>query len=73
MPRASRTARLTMPLLAASLLAGGGLSALTLGQGSAEAAAGTGRADAAAKPSNDFNGDGYADLVVGAPGGTVSG
>ncbi|GGV71499.1 hypothetical protein GCM10010277_83460 [Streptomyces longisporoflavus] len=73
MPRASRTNRLTMPLLAASLLVGGGLSSFTLGQGSAEAAAGAARADVAAKPSDDFNGDGYGDLVVGAPGGTVSG
>ncbi|MEU1022662.1 hypothetical protein ABZ383_25110 [Streptomyces sp. NPDC005900] len=74
MSRARRTARLTMPVIAASLLVGGGLSALTLGQGSAEAAAGgAGGAHVAAKPSDDFNGDGYGDLVVGAPGGTVSG
>lgn len=76
MPRASRTVRLTMPLIAASLLVGGGLSALALGQGSARAAtpaAETGRAGAAAKATDDFNGDGYGDLVVGAPGGTVSG
>ncbi|AZM51964.1 hypothetical protein DMA15_04620 [Streptomyces sp. WAC 01529] len=73
MPRSSRTVRLTLPLVAASLLVGGGLSALALGQGSAGAAAGAGRADVAAKPSDDFNGDGYADLVVGASSGTVSG
>lgn len=73
MPRASRTVRLTMPLLAASLLVVGGLCALTLGQGSAEATVGAARADKSAAPSDDFNGDGYADLVVGAPGGTISG
>ncbi|CAM5488608.1 VCBS repeat-containing protein OS=Streptomyces alboniger OX=132473 GN=CP975_04575 PE=4 SV=1 [Streptomyces alboniger] len=68
MSRARRTARLTMPLIAASLLVGGGLSALALGQGTARAATPAAAADAA----DDFNGDGYADLVVGAPGGTVS-
>ncbi|MBW5422794.1 hypothetical protein GKQ77_14690 [Streptomyces sp. BG9H] len=73
MPRSSRTVRLTLPLVAASLLVGGGLSALALGQGSAEATAGAGRADVAAEPSDDFNGDGYGDLVVGASDGTVSG
>ncbi|MEW2392596.1 FG-GAP-like repeat-containing protein [Streptomyces venezuelae] len=56
----------TMPLIAASLLVGSGLAALTLGQGSA-------RADSAVRATDDFNGDGFADLVVGAPGGTVSG
>ncbi|MFC8124158.1 hypothetical protein [Streptomyces sp. NPDC057302] len=63
--------------MAASLLVGSGLSALSLGAGSAQAAtpaADTGRASAAAaKATDDLNGDGYADLVVGAPGGTVSG
>ncbi|MEU7647810.1 FG-GAP-like repeat-containing protein [Streptomyces huasconensis] len=79
MSRARRTARLTMPVIAASLLVGGGLSALTLGQGTARAAApaadapAPGRAGVAAKTTDDFNGDGYGDLVVGAPGGTVSG
>ncbi|WP_030776720.1 FG-GAP-like repeat-containing protein [Streptomyces sp. NRRL S-920] len=79
MPRSSRTVRLTMPLIAASLLVGGGLSALTLGQASARAAApatspaASGRVGDAAKATDDFNGDGYGDLVVGAPGGTVSG
>ncbi|MGA4847478.1 hypothetical protein ACOBQB_14885 [Streptomyces sp. G5(2025)] len=76
MSRARRTVRLTMPVIAASLLVGGGLSALTLGQGTARAAApaaDAGRAGAAAKTTDDFNGDGYGDLAVGAPGGTVSG
>ncbi|WP_399922344.1 hypothetical protein [Streptomyces kanamyceticus] len=76
MSRVRRTARLTMPVIAASLLVGGGLTALTLGQGTARAAApaaDAGRAGAAAKATDDFNGDGYGDLVVGAPGGTVSG
>ncbi|MEU6124715.1 hypothetical protein [Streptomyces sp. NPDC047123] len=67
MPLSSRRVRLTLPLIAASLLAGGGLSALTLGQGTAHAA------PPAAGAADDVNGDGYADLVVGAPGGTVSG
>lgn len=69
MSRASRTTRLTLPLAAASLLVGSGLSALALGQGSAQAATPA----AAAKVTDDFDGDGYADLVVGAPGATVSG
>ncbi|MER5252472.1 MULTISPECIES: FG-GAP-like repeat-containing protein [unclassified Streptomyces] len=77
MSRASRSARRTLPLMAASLLVGSGLSALAIGAGSAQAAtpaADAGRASAAAeKATDDFNGDGYADLVVGAPGGTVSG
>ncbi|MEV7196084.1 hypothetical protein AB0N81_30420 [Streptomyces sp. NPDC093510] len=76
MPLADRRVRRTMPLIAASLLVGSGLTAWTLGQGTAHAAArdaGAGRAGVAAKPTDDFNGDGYADLVVGAPGGTVSG
>lgn len=55
--------------MAASLLVVSGLSALALGQGSAQAA--TPVADS--KVTDDLNGDGYADLVVGAPGGTVSG
>ncbi|KUL61763.1 FG-GAP-like repeat-containing protein [Streptomyces sp. NRRL S-1521] len=75
MPRTSRTARLAMPLIAASLLVGGGLSALALGQGTARAAAPAADAGprAGVGAADDFNGDGYADLVVGAPGGTVSG
>ncbi|MFD6433369.1 FG-GAP repeat protein [Streptomyces venezuelae] len=56
----------TLPLIAASLLVGGGLADLTPGQGSA-------RADAAVRATDDFNGDGFADLVAGAPGGTASG
>ncbi|MFD9462141.1 FG-GAP-like repeat-containing protein [Streptomyces sp. NPDC060027] len=63
--RRSRSARLTAPLAAAALLAGGvGIWALT----GATAQAATGSADA----QDDFNGDGYADLVVGAPTATVS-
>ncbi|QEU96611.1 FG-GAP and VCBS repeat-containing protein [Streptomyces kanamyceticus] len=75
MSRALRSARLTTPLIAASLLAGG-LTIWSLGLDQARAAtpaADKGSAAAAAKASDDFNGDGYADLVVGAPGGTISG
>ncbi|MBO1333546.1 VCBS repeat-containing protein [Streptomyces sp. VRA16 Mangrove soil] len=60
--------RLTAPLVAAALV-GGGCAALSLAPGEAAAATATGKADRA----DDFNGDGYADLVSGAPGGTVSG
>ncbi|WP_030559104.1 FG-GAP-like repeat-containing protein [Streptomyces aureocirculatus] len=71
MTSASRRVRLTAPLIATFLLTGG-LTAWSLGQGQAEAA--TPAAEkAAAKAADDFNGDGHADLVVGAPGGTVSG
>ncbi|MEU6825996.1 FG-GAP-like repeat-containing protein [Streptomyces atriruber] len=66
MSLAGRRALGTLPLIAASLLVGSGLASLTLGQGSA-------RADSVVRATDDFNGDGYADLVVGAPGGTVSG
>ncbi|MFE9834918.1 hypothetical protein ACFYP4_07185 [Streptomyces sp. NPDC005551] len=63
--RRTRSARLTAPLAAVTLLAGGiGTWALT----GASAQAATGSAGAR----NDFNGDGYADLVVGAPAATVS-
>jgi len=63
--RRTRTARLTAPLAAVVLIAGGvGTWALT----GASAQAATGAADA----QDDFNGDGYADLVVGAPNATVS-
>ncbi|MEV0845948.1 FG-GAP-like repeat-containing protein [Streptomyces sp. NPDC049954] len=51
--------------LGAALLVAGGLSICTL----TPAQAAQGKAAAA----DDFNGDGYADLVIGAPGGTVSG
>ncbi|MFE9250203.1 FG-GAP-like repeat-containing protein [Streptomyces sp. NPDC007088] len=51
--------------LGAALLVAGGLSICTL----TPAQAAQGKAAAA----DDFNGDGYADLVVAAPGGTVSG
>ncbi|MFF5009738.1 FG-GAP and VCBS repeat-containing protein [Streptomyces phaeochromogenes] len=62
--RRTRTA-LTAPLAAAVLLAGGfGAMALTGGP----ALAATGSADA----QDDFNGDGYADLVVSAPDATIS-
>ncbi|MEV0221701.1 FG-GAP-like repeat-containing protein [Streptomyces sp. NPDC050704] len=63
--RRSRTARLTAPLAAAALLAGG-VGALALTGASAQAATGSANAQ------DDFNGDGYADLVVGAPNATVS-
>lgn len=56
--------------LAAALLVTGGLTAWSLTAGVASAApAAKGKAAAA----EDLNGDGYADLVTGAPGGTVSG
>ncbi|MET9566922.1 FG-GAP and VCBS repeat-containing protein [Streptomyces tauricus] len=62
--RRTRTA-LTAPLAAAVLLAGGfGAMALTGGP----ALAATGAADT----QDDFNGDGYADLVVSAPDATIS-
>lgn len=59
--------RIAAPL-AAAVLIGGGLTALSLAP-AAQAAPAAGKADRA----DDFNGDGYADLVTGAPGGTVSG
>ncbi|NEC13222.1 VCBS repeat-containing protein [Streptomyces sp. SID8014] len=65
--RRGRSGRATASL-AAALLAAGGLSAAALAPGTALA---DGRAGAAA--ADDFNGDGFADLVAGAPGGTVSG
>ncbi|GGO48163.1 FG-GAP-like repeat-containing protein [Streptomyces lasiicapitis] len=71
MSRASRRVRLTAPLFATFLLTGG-FTAWSLGQGQAEAAT-PAAPEAAAKATDDFNGDGYADLVAGAPGGTVSG
>ncbi|MGA4837906.1 hypothetical protein [Streptomyces sp. G45] len=71
MSRARRRARLTTPLIAMSLLTGG-LTIWSLGEGRAEAAAPT-AGKAATKAADDFNGDGYADLVVGAPAATVSG
>ncbi|MGW5883503.1 FG-GAP repeat protein, partial [Streptomyces koyangensis] len=54
--------------LAAALLVSGGLSAAALAPTTALAADGP-----AAAGADDFNGDGYADLVSGAPGATVSG
>ncbi|MEV0444724.1 FG-GAP-like repeat-containing protein [Streptomyces spectabilis] len=72
MSRARRRARLTTPLVAMSLLTGG-LTIWSLGQSPAEAAAPAAKKTAAAEATDDFNGDGYADLVVGAPGATVSG
>ncbi|WP_328491738.1 FG-GAP and VCBS repeat-containing protein [Streptomyces sp. NBC_00414] len=62
--RRTRTA-LTAPLAAAVLLAGG-FGAMALTGASAQAA--TASADA----QDDFNGDGYADLVVAAPDATIS-
>ncbi|MFF9899691.1 hypothetical protein [Streptomyces longispororuber] len=75
MSRARRRARLTTPLVAMSLLTGG-LTIWSLGQSPAEAAAPAAPAagrTATAGATDDFNGDGYADLVVSAPGATVSG
>ncbi|WP_413755825.1 FG-GAP-like repeat-containing protein [Streptomyces sp. MMBL 11-3] len=71
MPRAHRRTRtvLTAPLAAAVLLAGG-FGAMALTGAPAQAAPVTaGSADA----QDDFNGDGYADLVVSAPNATISG
>ncbi|QPP08130.1 hypothetical protein G4Z16_18925 [Streptomyces bathyalis] len=65
--RGGRAARAAVPL-AAALLAAGGLSAWTLTPEEAHAAP----AEAAA-PADDLNGDGFADLVSSAPGGTISG
>ncbi|SCK06353.1 FG-GAP-like repeat-containing protein [Streptomyces sp. WMMB 322] len=65
--RGRRAARAAAPL-AAALLAAGGLTAWTLTPGEAHAAPAE-----AASPAEDLNGDGHADLVTGAPGGTVSG
>lgn len=59
-------ARAAAPL-AAALLVSGGLTAVSLTPGVAHAAGGR------AAPAEDFNGDGYADLVTAAPGATVSG
>ncbi|MEU5022707.1 FG-GAP-like repeat-containing protein [Streptomyces milbemycinicus] len=63
--RRIRTARLGAPLATAVLLAGG-LSAWALTGASAQAA------PASVEVQDDFNGDGYADLVIGAPNATVS-
>jgi hypothetical protein len=65
--RNATTARLTAPLAAAALLAGG-VGTWTLTTASAGAAE-----TAEVEVQDDFNGDGYADLVVGAPNATVSG
>ncbi|MFD7712009.1 FG-GAP-like repeat-containing protein [Streptomyces sp. NPDC059786] len=72
--RSNRSARLTAPLAAAMLVAGG-LGSLALTAATAQAATpSTARTAAAgsADARDDFNGDGYADLVVGAPDATVS-
>ncbi|OON82693.1 FG-GAP-like repeat-containing protein [Streptomyces tsukubensis] len=53
--------------LAAALLVTGGLTILSLTPQEAHAAEGK------AASADDFNGDGYGDLVSGAPGGTISG
>ncbi|MGY0485589.1 FG-GAP-like repeat-containing protein [Streptomyces sp. WG-D5] len=52
--------------MAAAALVAGGLTAVSLAPAQAATAAGK------AAPADDFNGDGYADLVTAAPGGTVS-
>lgn len=53
--------------LAAAVLVAGGLTIWSFAPGEASAAEGKAAAE------DDFNGDGFADLVSGAPGGTVSG
>lgn len=65
--RKGRKARVVVPL-AAVVLAAGGLTAWSAGAQEAHAAPAK-----AADPAEDVNGDGYADLVTAAPGGTVSG
>ncbi|MFG2434289.1 FG-GAP-like repeat-containing protein [Streptomyces sp. NPDC048508] len=64
--RHGRSTRLTAPLAAAALLAGGA-GAWALTGATAQAATGS------AAVQDDFNKDGYADLVIGAPDATVSG
>lgn len=59
-------ARAAAPL-AAALLVSAGLTVVSLTPGEAHASEGR------AAPADDFNGDGYADLVTAAPGATVSG
>ncbi|OMI39561.1 FG-GAP-like repeat-containing protein [Streptomyces sparsogenes] len=68
--RRTRTARLGSPLAAAVLLAAG-LSAWALTGAPAQAAPAQ-AASASVDVQDDFNGDGYADLVIGAPNATVS-
>ncbi|MEU5638524.1 FG-GAP-like repeat-containing protein [Streptomyces milbemycinicus] len=65
-PTHRRPAAVTAVLLTASLAGSGGLAAPA-------AAATATAATKSASPVIDFNGDGYADLAVSAPGGTVSG
>lgn len=72
--RKVRVTRVTAVAAALSLAAVGGLTAWSLTPQKADAAAE--QAKPAAKKADkgeDFNGDGYADLVSGAPGGTVGG
>ncbi|MGH4035126.1 hypothetical protein ACQB60_40110 [Actinomycetota bacterium Odt1-20B] len=68
--RSRSSARLATPLIAAALL-GGGLTAWSFGSDHADAA--PANAKGAADKADDFNGDGYADVVAGAPGATISG
>lgn len=71
--RRTPTARLTAPVAAAALLAGG-ISTLALTGASAHAAQAAPTAESAdVDVQDDLNGDGYADLVVGAPNATISG
>ncbi|ADI06798.1 hypothetical protein SBI_03677 [Streptomyces bingchenggensis BCW-1] len=65
-PTHRRPAAVTAVLLTASLAGSGGLAAPA-------AATATATATKSTRPVIDFNGDGYADLAVSAPGGTVSG
>ena len=63
-PTHHRPAAVAAALLTTSLAVSGGLAAPTATAASAAQSA---------RPAIDFNGDGYADLAVSAPGGTVSG
>ena len=68
--RRGRAVRAVVPV-AAAVLAAGGITAWSAAAEESNAA--PAKAAKAAEPAEDVNGDGYADLVVGAPGGTVSG
>jgi hypothetical protein len=66
-------ARSTRIALLSAVLVAGGLSAVTLAPAAGAATGAGAAARGKAAPADDFNGDGYADLVAAAPGGTISG